>query len=96
MDDGKEIRAAFQDLVIHNEDHRYGRICLYCPQLYGQGIQSTFWGADDVFEEVGTSPTEADRVILALLPAAVMRLCSWGIARETLVSIRLFQRHMSS
>ena len=82
MDDVAEIRHAFCDLVIHNEDHKYGRTCLYCPQLYGQCILNTFWGADGVFEEVDTSPSEADRIVRAMLPAAVRRSCSCGIARE--------------
>ena len=84
VEDVEELRSTFRGLVIHNEDHKYGRICLYCPQLYGQCIQSTFWGEDDVFEEVDASPTEADRVIRSMLPTAVRRLCSWGIARENI------------
>ncbi len=93
MDDVAEIRRAFRDLGIRNEDHKYGRTCLYCPQLYGQCILSTFGNDDGVFEEVGTSPSEAGRIVGAVLPAAARRSCSLESLAKTPGSIRRFQRH---
>ena len=82
------IQAEFFNAIWHCEDHCASKVVAYCPCLYYDLINKTFFDTPEVFRLEKTTPHEAGVAIRKLFPLGVKRRCKWAfrlIKRNTML-----------
>ena len=74
------IKQKLEGLIIGPEDKAPHRLHVFCPKLVADMTKATFMD-DTIFEQIHTTPEQAELMLANSLPERVRKQCRWAFRK---------------